>query len=98
MAVESLYMSHSSASVTCALLELDSLFSIVDDRMVRSGDYYALLQVCAIAALFVAFCTPCARCLKHLQEFMLQAIVFELGNRRNVSSCAVLPCLAFCAR
>ena len=50
MAVESLYLSHSSAAVTSTLLDLESCFAAIDDKMVRPQDYYSLLQVCSRCA------------------------------------------------
>jgi hypothetical protein len=49
MAVESLYLSHSSASVTCALLELESCFAAVDEKIARPSDYYSVMQVSPLA-------------------------------------------------
>jgi len=45
MAVESLYCTHPSAAVTCTLLELESCFAAIDEKVTRVSDYSAVLQV-----------------------------------------------------
>lgn len=44
MAVESLYCAHPSAAVTCTLLELESCFAAIDEKVVRVSDYIGVLQ------------------------------------------------------
>lgn len=44
MAVESLYCAHPSAAVTCTLLELESCFAAIDEKVVRASDYIGVLQ------------------------------------------------------
>jgi len=79
MAVESLYCAHPSAVVTCTLLELESCFAAIDDKVSRASDYTPLLQVCALAPLH-------ASCHVHdlgLQEIMVQSLVFDVARRRS---------------
>lgn len=46
MAVESLYCSHPSSVATATLLDLESLFAEIDDKVVRTTDYSGVLQAC----------------------------------------------------
>jgi hypothetical protein len=65
MAVESLYCAHPSAAVTCTLLELESCFAAIDEKVVRVSDYIGVLQARAFCAFFsrsVSFLKDFHRC------------------------------------
>ena len=99
MAVESLYCAHPSAAVTCTLLELESCFAAIDEKVVRASDYVGVLQVslclcafiCVCARAFAAIIASRCACFVHslplLQEIMMQSLVFELSSHGEVRVC-----------
>jgi hypothetical protein len=92
MAVESLYCSHPSAVATATLLDLESLFADIDDKVVRITDYFGVLQACT--RIVLCFCRiPFTHdLLPFLQEIMKESIKFDLGISSQVRFCYSLSC------
>jgi hypothetical protein len=94
MAVESLYCSHPSSVATATLLDLESLFAEIDDKVVRTTDYSGVLQACT--RTFLCICQiPCTHDLPFLQEIMRESIKFDLGISSQVRFCSSLSCPCF---
>jgi hypothetical protein len=91
MAVESLYCSHPSAVATATLLDLESLFADIDDKVVHITDYFGVLQACT--RIVLCFCqVSFTHDSLFLQEIMKESIKFDLGISSQVRFCYSLSC------